>query len=394
MALNHLDVFITRGLPKRPLPAILGSDGAGVVDAVGDSVENLHLGDEVVMYPIVTCGRCAACQAGQEVHCQKMAILGEHTDGTFQEALNVPAAICHPRPAHLSWEETAALPLAWLTAWRLLFTRGGLQAGDWLVLVGIGGGVATACLLLGKAHGLKVIVTSRDPDKRQRALALGADVALPSEGFSKAVQAATEGAGARAVVDTVGPATLDESLRSLGREGMVLTVGATSGPKVDLLLPRHVVPPPVADHLDDGQPQRVPQHARGRQHATSCGHPSIASSRWQKAPPRSPISKQASSSAKSSCQRSRRVLTKSHGLGNDYLVADPADLPFEVTPSGCGCCAIGMWALGRMGCWCSRAGWACASSTRTARRPKRAATGCASSPNGCTTLAAHRGERL
>ncbi len=238
MALNHLDVFITRGLPKRPLPAILGSDGAGVVDAVGDSVENLQLGDEVVMYPVVACGRCAACQAGQEVHCPKMAILGEHTDGTFQEVLNVPAANCHPRPPHLAWEETAALPLAWLTAWRLLFTRGGLQAGDWLVLVGIGGGVATASLLLGKAHGLRVIVTSRDPDKRQRALALGADAALPSEGFSKAVQETTGGAGARAVVDTVGPATLDESLRSLGREGMVLTVGATSGPKVDLLLPR------------------------------------------------------------------------------------------------------------------------------------------------------------
>src|SRR3979490_2161880 len=148
MALNHLDVFITRGLPKRPLPAILGSDGAGVVDAVGDSVENLHLGDEVVMYPIVACERCAACQAGQEVHCPKMAILGEHVDGTFQEAINVPASICHPRPAHLSWEETAALPLAWLTAWRLLFTRGGLHAGGWLPPPGAGGGGAPAGRLL------------------------------------------------------------------------------------------------------------------------------------------------------------------------------------------------------------------------------------------------------
>ncbi|MCA1645645.1 MAG: alcohol dehydrogenase catalytic domain-containing protein [Chloroflexi bacterium] len=238
MALNHLDVFITRGLPKRPLPAILGSDGSGVVDAVGDLVEDVHLGDEVVLYPIIACGQCSACLAGQEVHCPKMAILGEHTDGTFQDALVVPARLCHPRPAHLSWAETAALPLAWLTAWRLLFTRGGLKAGDWLVLVGIGGGVATACLLLAKAHGLHVIATSRDEGKRHRALELGADAALPSDAFSKAVQAATGGAGARAVVDTVGPATFDESLRSLGREGMVLTVGATSGPKVDLLLPR------------------------------------------------------------------------------------------------------------------------------------------------------------
>jgi zinc-binding alcohol dehydrogenase/oxidoreductase len=238
MALNHLDVFITRGLPKRPLPAILGSDGAGVVDAVGKDIDNVRVGDEVVLYPILSCGQCAACTAGQEVHCPKMAILGEHTDGTLQEALIVPVGLCHPRPAHLSWAETAALPLAWLTAWRLLFTRGGLKRGDWLVLVGIGGGVATACLLLAKAHGLQVIGTSRDPAKRERALALGADAAVPSEAFSKLVQEATGGAGARAVVDTVGPATFDESLRSLGREGMILTVGATSGPRLDLLLPR------------------------------------------------------------------------------------------------------------------------------------------------------------
>jgi zinc-binding alcohol dehydrogenase/oxidoreductase len=238
MALNHLDVFITRGLPKRPLPAILGSDGAGTIDATGDGVQNVQVGDEVVLYPIVSCGQCPACQAGQEVHCPKMAILGEHTDGTFQEMLVVPASICHPRPSHLGWEETAALPLAWLTAWRLLFTRGGLKSGDWVVLVGIGGGVATACLLLGKAHGLRIIATSRDAAKREHALALGAEAALPSEAFSRAVQELTGGSGARAVVDTVGPATLDESIRSLGREGMILTVGATSGPKVELLLPR------------------------------------------------------------------------------------------------------------------------------------------------------------
>ena len=244
MALNHLDVFITHGLPKRDLPAVLGSDGAGVVDALGPGVQGVNQGDEVVLYPIVTEGACPACQAGQEVHCPKMAILGEHTEGTLQEALVVPAANCHPKPAHLKWEETAALPLAWLTAWRLLFTRGRLQPRDWLVVVGIGGGVATACLLLGKAHGLRVIATSRDEAKRQRALVLGADLALPSEGFSKAVQQATAeqagpfGPGARAVVDTVGPATLDESFRSLAREGMVLTVGATSGPKTEMLLPR------------------------------------------------------------------------------------------------------------------------------------------------------------
>lgn len=238
MALNHLDVFVARGLPKRPLPAILGSDGAGTVDAVGTGVDHVNVGDEVVLYPIVSCGHCDACQDGQEVHCPEMAILGEHTDGTFQDTLVVPASICHPRPAHLSFEQTAALPLAWLTAYRLLFTRGNLQPGDWLVLVGIGGGVATAALMLARARGIRVIATSRDDVKRQRALELGADVALPSESFGKAVQAATGGRGARAVIDTVGPATFDESFRALAREGMVLTVGATSGPKVELTLPR------------------------------------------------------------------------------------------------------------------------------------------------------------
>jgi NADPH:quinone reductase-like Zn-dependent oxidoreductase len=238
MALNHLDVFVTRGLPKRPLPAVLGADGAGRVDAVGEGVTNVSVGDEVVLYPVVSCGHCPACRAGQEVHCPEMGILGEHTDGTLQEQLVVPAGNCHPRPAHLSFAETAALPLAWLTAWRLLFTRGNLQPGDWLVLVGIGGGVATASLLLGRAHGLHVIATSRDEAKRRRALELGAEAAFPSEGFSKSVQQATGGAGARAVIDTVGPATFDESIRSLAREGTILTVGATSGPKLELLLPR------------------------------------------------------------------------------------------------------------------------------------------------------------
>ena len=238
MALNHLDVFVTRGLPKRPLPAVLGGDGAGVIDALGEGVDPARLGEEVLIYPVVSCDACEACRAGEEVHCARFGILGEHVDGTFAEALVVPATRCFPRPTHLSWEEAAALPVSWLSAWRLLFTRGRLRAGDALVVVGIGGGIATACLLLGKVHGLRVIVTSRDAAKRERAVSLGADLALPSERFAEAVREATAGAGARAVVDTVGPATFDESLRALAREGLLLTVGSTSGPRVELVLPR------------------------------------------------------------------------------------------------------------------------------------------------------------
>lgn len=238
MSLNHLDVFISRGLPKRPLPAVLGADGAGVIDAVGDGVDAARLGEEVLIYPVITCGTCPACRAGQEIHCPDMAILGEHRDGTLQEAVVVPAANCHRRPSHLAWEGAAALPMTWLTAWRLLFTRGALRAGDALLIVGVGGGVAVAGLLLARARGLRVFVTSRDAAKRERAASLGAELALPSDGYSKAVRDATGGIGVRAVVDTVGPPTIEESLRSLAREGVLLTVGSTAGPKVEILLPR------------------------------------------------------------------------------------------------------------------------------------------------------------
>ena len=237
-ALNHLDVFVTRGLPKRPLPAVLGADGAGVVEAVGDGVDRARVGEEVVLYPVVSCGACESCRRGEEVHCEKFGILGEHVDGTFQDALVVPERNLFARPRHLTWTEAAALPLSFLTAERLLFTRGGLRTGDALVVVGIGGGVALASLLLAKARGLRVYVTSRDEAKRERAKALGADGAFPSAGFAKAVRDATGGEGARAVVDTVGPATIDESFRALAREGMVLSVGSTSAPKIELVMPR------------------------------------------------------------------------------------------------------------------------------------------------------------
>jgi len=237
-ALNHLDVFVTRGLPKRPLPAILGADGAGVIDAIGDGVASERLRREVVVYPVASCGTCEWCARREEVHCAKFGILGEHLDGTFQEALAVRDLAAYPRPAHLSWPEAAALPLSFLTAWRLLFTRGHLDRGDTLVIVGIGGGVALAALLLGTARGLRVFVTSRDGGKLKRALDLGAAGAFPSDAFANAVREATGGAGARAVLDTVGPATFDESFRALAREGMLLTVGSTSGPKVEVQLPR------------------------------------------------------------------------------------------------------------------------------------------------------------
>ena len=238
MALNHLDVFVTRGLPRRPLPAILGADGAGVIDAAGEGVDRKRIGEEVVIYPVVSDDSCEWCRRGQQVHCAKFGILGEHVDGTFQEALTVREHEVFPRPPHLSWEESAALPLSWLTAWRLLFTRGKLVDGDTLVVVGIGGGVAVASLQLAKAHGLRVFVTSRDAAKRERGITLGADAAFPSAAFGDAVREATGGQGARAVADTVGPATFDQSIRALAKEGVLLTVGATSGPKVELLLPR------------------------------------------------------------------------------------------------------------------------------------------------------------
>jgi len=230
-ALNHLDLFVLRGLPGVGLPHVGGADGAGVVDQLGPGVTGVGVGQEVVFDPGISCGRCEYCRRGEQSLCVRFSVMGEQSDGTFAEAALVQAESLAPRPEHLSWEEAAAFGLTYLTAWRMLFSRGGLRAGESVLVHGIGSGVSLACLSLARMAGARVLVTSRSADKLRRATELGADEVVPSgDEVASEVRRLTGGRGVDVVVDSVGEATWMQSLKSAAKGGRVLTCGATSGP--------------------------------------------------------------------------------------------------------------------------------------------------------------------
>ena len=227
-ALNHLDVWIRKGLPSVPKPRILGADGAGIVEGLGEGVTGFEPGERVVLNPGIEAG-------GGRIH-----VIGEHRDGTNAELIAVPATNVHPIPEGLSFEEAAAFPLVFETAYRMLVTRAGLREGEWVLAWGIGGGVSTAALAIAKALGARTIVTSSSDEKLDRALELGADVVVNhAHGYVKAaVKDATGGHGADVVVDHVGEATWRTSLDVAAREGRIAVCGATSGPNPPAALHR------------------------------------------------------------------------------------------------------------------------------------------------------------
>lgn len=228
-ALNHMDLWVTRGLPKPPLPHVPGADGAGVVEAVGEGVTGIDVGDEVVCNPAVSCRRCPTCRSGEAPLCRRFGILGEHRWGTHAELVLVPDDNVVPKPAALDWVEAAAYPLCYLTAWRML-RRARLAPGETMLVVGVGGGVSSAGLVLGQAMGARVFATSRDEAKRRRALELGAEAAFDSnQDFP---------IRADVVFENVGAATWDRSLRSLAAGGRLVTCGGTAGSTVEISLPR------------------------------------------------------------------------------------------------------------------------------------------------------------
>ena len=227
-ALNHLDVWIRKGLPSVPKPRILGADGAGVVEALGDGVSGFEPGERVVLNPGIEVG-------GGRIH-----VIGEHGDGTNAELIAVPATNVHPIPDTLSFEEAAAFPLVFETAYRMLVTRAGLREGEWVLAWGIGGGVATAILAIGKALGANVMVTSSSEAKLERARELGADATVnhATGDVKEAVKEATGGRGADIVVETVGEATWATSLQIAAPGGRITVCGATSGPNPPAALHR------------------------------------------------------------------------------------------------------------------------------------------------------------
>ena len=207
-SLNHLDLWLRKGLPSVPKPRILGADGAGVREDTGE---------RVVLNPGIE-------------HGDRITVVGEHTDGTHAELIAVPASNVYALPDEISFEDAAAFPLVFETAYRMLVTRAGLQEGEWVLIWGVGGGVASAALAIAKALGARAIVTSTSDEKLARAAELGADAAIPTADARERVKEITGGRGADLVVEHVGESTWATSLAVVRAGGRVVVCGATSGP--------------------------------------------------------------------------------------------------------------------------------------------------------------------
>ena len=241
-ALNRLDLLVAAGLPGANLefPHVVGSDGAGLVDRVGEAVRQFRPGDRVMINPTLSCGECPACVQGEHSLCARLRVVGEHCAGTAAEYVVVPAENLAPVPPAMPWPQAAAFSLATLTAWRMLVTRARLEAGETLLVWGIGGGVALAALQIAKLIGARTIVTSGSDAKLDVARGLGADVALNHRKADVVaeVKQHTGGRGADVVADSAGEQTWTGSLRALRRGGRLVICGATTGPMVSLDLRR------------------------------------------------------------------------------------------------------------------------------------------------------------
>jgi NADPH:quinone reductase-like Zn-dependent oxidoreductase len=218
-SLNRLDLWVRKGLPSVPKPRILGADGAGTVEALGNGVDGLEVGQRVVINP------------GLE-HGDRITVIGEHMDGTHAELIAVPATNVYPLADQLSFEEAAAFPLVFETAYRMLSTRAGLQSGEWVLVWAAGSGVGSASLAVAKALGARVIATSSSDEKLARARELGADATVnhASDDVAATVKELTDGAGVDVVVEHVGEATWKTSLQVARTGGRIAVCGATTGP--------------------------------------------------------------------------------------------------------------------------------------------------------------------
>jgi NADPH:quinone reductase-like Zn-dependent oxidoreductase len=238
-AFNRLDRFTLEGIPGVPvvLPHILGSDGAGTVDRLGDGVRDLSVGTKVLLNPGMWDGSCAACLAGHEALCRNYRILGEHVQGTVTSFTVVPRRNVHPLPERMSFAEGAAAPLVFLTAWRALKTVGEVRPGDRVAVVGAGGGIPTAAVQVAKLLGARVAVVARSTLKEEKSRALGADALLAysdDRPLDRVLWEWSEKNGVDVILDSVGATTLPRSVRSLARGGRAVVIGASAGPKVEL----------------------------------------------------------------------------------------------------------------------------------------------------------------
>jgi len=232
-ALNHLDLFVRQGLPgiEIPLPHILGNDIAGVVREVGELVTWVKPGDEVMVQPGVSCGHCEACLSGQDNLCREYDIIGYRRNGGYAELVAVPGVNIVPKPAQLSWEEAAALPLVTVTAWHMLVTRAKVQPGEDVLVHAAGSGVGSIAIQIAKLRGARVITTASTEEKLEKARELGADVTInyTRDDWPKEVRRVTDRKGVDVVVEHTGAATWPGSISALKNNGRLVTCGATSG---------------------------------------------------------------------------------------------------------------------------------------------------------------------
>ena len=221
-ALNHLDVWVRKGVPgvRYPLPLIPGCDGAGLVDAVGEGVD-LEPGLACVLAPGISCGRCVSCAAGDDHLCRSYGILGEHRDGTCAEFITVPAANVLPKPESLSFEEAAAVPLVFLTAWHMVVVRAQVRPGETVLVHAAGSGVSSAAIQIADFLGARVLVTAGSGEKLDKAAELGAEAGINyrEEDFTDAIRRLTGKRGVDVIVDHVGAPTWEGNIKSLARGG-------------------------------------------------------------------------------------------------------------------------------------------------------------------------------
>jgi NADPH:quinone reductase-like Zn-dependent oxidoreductase len=239
-ALNHLDLWVRCGLPgvSIPLPHIPGSDVAGEIAQVGSDVTTVRVGQKVVLAPGVSCGKCPACVSGLDNRCRQFTNLGYMIDGGCAEFVRAPEVNCLPYPENLSFEEAAAVPLVFQTAWHMLVGRAELQPGEDVLILGAGSGVGSAAIQVAKFFGARVIATAGTDKKLEKAKQLGADYTInhKSQKIRDEVRRITNKRGVDVVFEHVGTATWDDSIASLAPGGRLVTCGATTGfdAKIDL----------------------------------------------------------------------------------------------------------------------------------------------------------------
>jgi len=236
--INHLDLWVRNGMPglEPEMPHILGNDVVGEIVALGPGVTHLTVGERTLVNPTLSCGVCTACANGDDHLCRSHDVLGRQRNGGYAELVSVPAVNCLPYPARLSWDEAAAVPLVFLTAWHMLVTRAQVRPGEDVLVIGAGSGVGSAAIQIAKLFHARVIASAGAPDKLAKAREIGADETIDHVrgDIAREVRAKTGGKGADLVVEHAGGTIFASAFRALARNGRLVTCGATAGNQAEI----------------------------------------------------------------------------------------------------------------------------------------------------------------